>query len=282
MARGRSIRVKAFAKINLSLHVLGVRSDGYHQLSTVFQSVGLFDTLTFTRRSGPFALTCDDERCPADATNLIWRAAAGVWRASGRSGAPRDVAVRLVKRIPMQAGLGGGSSDAAAAMRVLARLWRVPAGRLERMARRLGADVPYFLMGGTALGQGRGDRLVPLRDHTRRSLVIVVPPFGVSTQEAYGWFDRDSAGAATTARPLTNDLQAPVARRRPEIARLLSELREAGASQAAMSGSGSAVFGVFKTAAAAARCARQVRGRGRTVETVRTLTRRECRALAPK
>src|SRR5918911_2847889 len=103
-------RVPALAKINLSLRVLGRRSDGYHKLRTIFQSIALHDTLTIRRERGPFRLECADPECPSDRTNLIWRAADAVWKASGRSGAPRDVVVALVKRIPVAAGLGGGSS----------------------------------------------------------------------------------------------------------------------------------------------------------------------------
>src|SRR5471030_624639 len=103
------MRVQAFAKINLSLRVLGARDDGYHELRTIFQSIALHDTLTIRAIRGPFQLTCDDPACPADETNLIWRAADRMWKAAGRRGALRDVAIHLDKQIPMQAGLGGGS-----------------------------------------------------------------------------------------------------------------------------------------------------------------------------
>src|SRR5437016_9941159 len=103
------MRARAFAKINLSLRVLGTRPDGYHQLRTIFQSIALHDTLTIRAIRGAFTLTCDDPACPIDETNLVARAAARLWRAAGRRGAPRDVAIDLRKWIPMQAGLGGGS-----------------------------------------------------------------------------------------------------------------------------------------------------------------------------
>ncbi len=182
------MRARAFAKINLSLRIVRVRPDGYHELRTIFQSIALFDTLTVRRVSGPFTLTCDDPACPTDETNLVARAASAVWKAAGRRGAPRDVSVHLAKGIPMQAGLGGGSSDAAAALRVFARMWRAPSARVARIARRLGADVPYFLEGGTALGVDRGDRLLPLANLRRAHVVVVVPSFGVSTRQAYGWW----------------------------------------------------------------------------------------------
>ena len=117
MAGKRVCQVRAFAKINLSLRVLGVRPDGYHELRTILQSIELHDTLTIRAVPGPFQLTCDDPECPSNSTNLIWRAAEQLWTASGRQGSPRDISIDLAKRIPLQAGLGGGSSDAAAVLR---------------------------------------------------------------------------------------------------------------------------------------------------------------------
>jgi 4-diphosphocytidyl-2-C-methyl-D-erythritol kinase len=246
-------RVRAPAKINLTLRVLGVRADGYHALETTFQSIALHDTLTIRASRGPFRLECDDPACPSDRTNLVWRAAVRVWKASGRRGAPRGLVVHIVKRIPIQAGLGGGSSDAAAALGALGRRWRVSGARLRTIAASLGADVPYFFEGGTVLGVERGDLLFPQPDHPAAWVVLVLPGFGVSTKDAYGWFDRDR-GSKTPA--LQNDLQAPVAKRHPEIARLVRVLRRLGAESAAMSGSGSAVFGLFKKRPRALRAAR--------------------------
>jgi 4-diphosphocytidyl-2-C-methyl-D-erythritol kinase len=274
----RAIRVKAFAKINLSLHVQGVRPDGYHELRTVFQSIALFDRLTIRPRPGPFELTCDDPACPTDDTNLIARAAVVAWRARRREGSPRNVAVHLQKRIPMQAGLGGGSSDAAAALRVFAQLWHVNKVQLRHFAGQIGADVPYFLVGGRVLGAGRGDRLARLPDLPRSHVVLVVPAFGVSTQRAFAWWDRDGHHGH---RAPYNDLEAPVAKRHPEIARIVDELHRLGAARAAMSGSGSAVFGLFGSAGAAKTAAARIRGRRRRVEIVRTLTRTECQHLPP-
>ena len=187
------IIVKAFAKINLTLRVLGVREDGYHTLRTVFQSLALHDTLTCQRTSGAFRIACADPACPTDRSNLVWRAAEAVWQAAGRRGQPRDAIVAIAKRIPLQSGLGGGSSDAAAAIRGLAALWRVQLSRERQhaMAAGLGADVPFFLEGGTSLGLDRGDVLFPLADPPTVWVTLAVPPFGVSTKEAYEWFDRD-------------------------------------------------------------------------------------------
>jgi 4-diphosphocytidyl-2-C-methyl-D-erythritol kinase len=275
------VRAHAFAKINLDLRVLGVRPDGYHELRTTFQSIALHDTLTFTPladRSHPLVLTCDDPACPADRTNLVWRAARAMWRASGRRGDPKGLRVRLVKRIPLQAGLGGGSSDAAAALRVCAALWRVGDAAMRRAAARLGADVPYFLEGGTALGVGRGDRVLPLPDRTASWVVLVLPAFGVSTKDAYGWLDRQRAGRAGKeggkgGDDSGNDLEGPVAAHHPEIPRIIRGLERAGSVSAAMSGGGSALFGLFTTRQAAESAARSAGGGRRRTLVTRTLSR---------
>ena len=291
------MRVRAFAKINLSLRVVATRDDGYHELRTIFQSIALHDTLTFTRRRGAFALSADDPACPSDHTNLIWRAADRMWNASGRRGVPRDVAVQLKKRIPLQAGLGGGSSDAAAALRVFARLWRVADTAVRDAAVALGADVPYFLEGGTVLGLDRGDLLFPLIDRPPAWVVLVLPSFGVSTRDAFAWWDQRAGKAGGLAAPklalasrssgggagayeVGNDLEAPVAARHPEIARIVRALRAGRAVQAAMSGSGSAVFGLFERRADAARAAAALASKARRTVLTRTLNRSKYQRLA--
>ena len=279
---GRELHARAFAKINLSLRVLGTRPDGYHELRTVFQSLALHDTLRF-RAASPerFDVSSDDPACPTDATNLVWRAADAVWKAAGRSGAPRGVSVRIIKRIPMQAGLGGGSSDAAAAMRALAVWWRidVPHDRLRAMAAALGADVPYFFDGGTALGVERGDLLYPLIDAPAAWATVVVPPIGVSTADAYAWFDGDRREGERPASD-QNDLEASVTARHPDIGRIARALARAGAFHAAMSGSGSAVFGLFRSRSQASVAARALARRGRSIVVARTLDRAAYARLA--
>jgi 4-diphosphocytidyl-2-C-methyl-D-erythritol kinase len=273
------VRVRAFAKINRSLRVLGATPDGYHELRTVFQSIALHDTLAFRRTRAAFQIECRAASCPGDESNLVWKAAAAVWRAAGRGGPPRGLTVRLTKRIPLQAGLGGGSSDAAAALRACAALWRVRLGpsALEALARSLGADVPFFLSGGTMLGTGRGDRLAPLPDEEAAWVVLVLPPFGVSTAEAFAWWDAEPTRGAGEA---ANDLQAVVAARHPIIQRIATRLRRSGASEALMTGSGSTVFGLFPGRGAADRAARAVPpGWGRTLVT-RTVNRVKYQTLA--
>jgi 4-diphosphocytidyl-2-C-methyl-D-erythritol kinase len=288
--------VRAFAKVNLTLRVLGVRPDGYHELSTTFQTLALHDTLTFTTWRGAFEIRCSDAECPVDRTNLVWRAAEAGWRAGKRRGEPQGVRVRLDKRIPMQAGLGGGSSDAAAALLTLPKLWRVRIGaaRLARIAATLGADVPFFLSGGTAFGLGRGDRLQPMGDLPSWWVALVLPDFGVSTKLAYEWWDREHADGeerfpspAAWRAPVAfrrrddvrNDLEALVAEHHPEIGQIAAELKRAGAVHAAMSGSGSAVFGLFSTRLGAKRAATVLAAGSRRTIVTRTLGRERYQAL---
>lgn len=271
--------IRACAKVNLDLRLRGVRADGYHNVQTVLQSVALADDVTCERIEGPFVLECDARGVPTDERNLAWRAAAATWQALGRSGGPRGLRVRLLKRIPTQAGLGGGSADAAAVVWAAQRIWneQLPAFAEHRVLAALGADVPFFRRGGTMMGVGRGDELFDLPDLPRFSAVIAVPAQGVSTPQAYRWFDErhaDGVGAepaewpaASAAWPswlpsCVNDFEEVVAERVPEIGRCLGALRGSGAVLARLSGSGSAVFGLFDTPDRASAAAQALRRAG--------------------
>jgi 4-diphosphocytidyl-2-C-methyl-D-erythritol kinase len=293
-----SITLRAFAKINLSLRVSSVRPDGFHDVRTILQAIDLFDRVRCEALRGPFQIRCDMPGVPTDRTNLVWKAAQLLWEAGGRSGEPRNTAVMLQKNIPMKAGLGGGSSNAAAALLALRRLWklRVPDEQIHALAAKLGSDVPFFLVGGTALGLGRGEEVYPLENLPRYRVVLVIPPFGVATNDAYGWFDEDEKrgregfllnSEKNPSRPLfssvsclpatwlgrtmslVNDLEGPVTARHPVIGQLKQRFTDRGALMAAMSGSGSTVFGVFKSAAAANRAARGLNTEGARVMTAR-------------
>ena len=260
-SRPTRVLVRAHAKINLDLRVLGTRPDGFHELRTVYQAIALHDTVECVVREGPFAIECDVPGVPLDGSNLVWRAAEALWKVLQRPEPMRDVLIRLEKRIPVQAGLGGGSADAAATLMALARAWRAPLAppQLFDVAATLGADVPFFLTGGTALGLGRGDEIYPLADLPRHWIVLLVPGFGVSSKEAYGWYDMEPARGSTPRDPqyvpgpwptraaqMVNDLEVPIARHHPEIDQMKAALRRTGALAAAMSGSGSVVFGLFQ------------------------------------
>ena len=288
----RPVIVRAYAKINLDLRVLGTRPDGFHELRTVFQSISLHDTVTCTPREGPFSIECSVAGVPLDRSNVVWRAAEALWRALRRSGSPYGIGVRLDKRIPLQAGLGGGSADAAAALVGLARTWRIPVrpAQLTDVAASVGADVPFFLAGGTALGLGRGDEVYPLADLPRHWIVLLVPGFGVSTSEAYGWYDaeRDLTRGPIVREPqhvpgpwpsrsaqMINDLEVPIARHHPEVDQMKAALRRTGAVAAAMSGSGSAVFGLFQKRRDAIAAVKRLEGSGWRVLLTESLGRGE-------
>jgi 4-diphosphocytidyl-2-C-methyl-D-erythritol kinase len=292
-----SITLRAFAKINLSLRVSNARPDGFHDVRTILQAIDLFDRVKCEVLRGPFRIRCDMPGIPADRTNLVWKAAQLLWEAAGRSGEPGNTVVTLQKNIPVKAGLGGGSSNAAAALLGLRRLWklRVPDEQIHALAARLGSDVPFFLVGGTALGLGRGEEVYPLENLPRYRVVLVIPPFGVATNDAYAWLDakrlrepfstdalekgsRSLFGSLPAmwlgrTTPLINDLEGPVMARHPVIGQLKQRFTDRGALMTAMSGSGSTVFGVFKSAAAANRAARAFNTEGARVMTARFLPR---------
>ena len=272
-----SVRLRASAKINLDLRVGPRRPDGYHEIRTVFQTLALHDTVIVERAAGAFALDGDPAAMPLDRTNLVWRAAEALWHAAGRAGAPRGARVRVIKRVPAQAGLGGGSSDAAAALVGLSQVWRLPERLPDLMpvAAGLGADVPFFLVGGTALGLGRGEELYPLVDRPRQIVLLAAPPFGISTADAYRWLaeDRRRRRHVDPGVEPRNDLEAPVEARHPAIAGLRAALMRSGAATARMSGSGSAVFGLFSTELTARRAAAGLAAGGVSVWLTRTRAR---------
>jgi 4-diphosphocytidyl-2-C-methyl-D-erythritol kinase len=266
----RRIEVSAAAKVNLTLEVLGKRDDGYHDIATVLQAVDLSDRLVL-EDADALELHTDAPGVPADTTNLALRAAHALREAAG---VDRGVRIRLDKRIPVAAGLGGGSSDAAAVLLALDRLWGLgwPVARLAEVAVGLGMDVPFFLGGGAAAGTGRGERLEPLAS-TALALVLVNPGVPMSTAESYrrvhpglytgGERTHAMAAALRTRQParvaacLYNALEQAVSPTAPDIERMRAALLAAGALGAAMSGSGSTVFGV----ASGFEHARQVRSR---------------------
>src|SRR5579864_1002079 len=270
----KSVQVPAYAKVNLCLDIVGARSDGYHELRTIFQTISLHDTLLLEwsenagielRIAGNATLAGEPGR-----DNLVYLALDELRRELKLRRGLRAV---LTKQIPVGRGLGGGSSDAAAALVALLRLAgkRVEAARLFEIASRLGADVPFFLRGGRALGVGRGDEIYPLPDGARLSLLVVSPSdIAVPTRDAYQWLAR-----RLTKRPdptklfrfcalcwnpqggaLSNDFEDAVFPRYSRLAAIKRELFRQGAAEASLAGSGSAVFGIFRNPAKARRTAR--------------------------
>jgi 4-diphosphocytidyl-2-C-methyl-D-erythritol kinase len=261
------VRRPAPAKLNLGLHVRRRRPDGYHAIASVLLPIAWADAVAAAPAEA-LTLTCSDPALPTDDGNLVVRAARAL---AAWAGVEPRAALHLEKRVPYGAGLGSGSSDAAAALLLLAERWAldVPAPALHALAAGLGSDVPFFLDGRAALATGRGEVLAPLLDaggapyRLPFALAVAVPPVHVSTAEAYGLVAPDdrprpdlaaavrSNDLARWRRELANDFEAPVLARHPAIARAKGGLLDAGAGYAAMSGSGSAVFGVFEREAEA-------------------------------
>lgn len=259
--------ILAPAKINLFLQIRGKRPDGYHDLCTVMCALnGLADRIVIQPgQTGGIRLHCSPPQLPSDRRNLAWRAAERFFQAVGR---PPDATIHLTKHIPVSAGLGGGSSDAAAVLLGLNRLWGRPltAGALHRLATGLGADVPFFLCARPSVATGIGDRLRPCDGLRPWPVVLLNPGYAVSTAEV---FRNVTLGLTNQrnhlnemlfenhgfdiARHLHNDLEAVTCARHPDLRRLLAALRRQGAQGMLMSGSGPTVFGIFDTWPAARR-----------------------------
>lgn len=258
------LNLPSFAKINRSLRVLGKRSDGYHEVCTVMQTISLCDQLIFELiDEDRIVVICDDPAVPTNETNLVTRAAIALRQ---RMATPLGVRVVLLKRIPMQAGLGGGSSNAAVTLLALNELWSagLEHDELRALGSKLGADVPFFLMGGRVLAEGVGTRLTALPDIGNEPLVVILPNARVATKRAY---EALNAPSLTTSNPISilassfttpdpgecdqwppqNDFEDVIFEIEPEIRRAKQALLESGARAALLAGSGSGVFGIFES-----------------------------------
>lgn len=264
-----SLSIPSFAKINWDLHILGKRPDGYHEVRTLLQTISLHDDIHFEASGdGGISLSCDDPDIPTDEQNIIVRAAAAL---KDRYKVDRGARIWLEKRIPTRGGLGGASSNAAVSLLALAHLWNVNATApvLVEIAASLGADVPFFLLGGCALATGIGATVSPLSDKADRDvrhLIVITPNAGVSTAEAYAAANSPALTTTNTdpilfsslneansgfSQPwplqesLKNDFESVIFDIEPEIRRTKETLLQAGALGALLAGSGSSVFGIF-------------------------------------
>ncbi|RIH88951.1 4-(cytidine 5'-diphospho)-2-C-methyl-D-erythritol kinase [Calidithermus roseus] len=256
------------AKVNLGLSVVGRLENGYHELHTLFAALDLGDRLIVEARPAGIGLEVSGAELSSGPDNLVYKAAQAYLEAAGW---PGGVWVRLEKRLPLAAGLGGGSSDAAAVLRALSSLYPAPLD-LPAIARKLGADVPFFLLGGMAEGRGAGERLRPV-EVVEAHLVLVNPGIAVSAAAAYGALRPEEWGGELDVRgilealrsghdpPYWNSLEAPVFRLEPAVAELKLHLKSAGLRGVLMSGSGSSVFGLAPDADAALFLARQLQAR---------------------
>jgi 4-diphosphocytidyl-2-C-methyl-D-erythritol kinase len=326
-----TVTVRSFAKINLGLCIGGLRPDGFHDLRTVYQTVALHDIIRVQVGQGTgIEICCDDERVPKDASNTCYRI---VERAMVELRARGRVTITIEKRLPVQGGLGAGSGNAVAALLALERALRkeLPGAERLRIAAEVGSDLSLFLVGGTALGVGRGEEVYPLPDLPSTHCVVVTPEIGVSTPRAFADWDammsgfprgrsnRDRAGTKLTAplpsdrmlefgraisawlsgQPLSgvpvskgrgraetslldlvrtgieNDFEQVVFPKYPELREVKSVLERAGAFYASLSGSGSAIYGLFRSRAAGQKAAARLLRDDVPAAVTTTLTRRQ-------
>jgi 4-diphosphocytidyl-2-C-methyl-D-erythritol kinase len=266
------MNVRSFAKINLGLEVVRRRPDGYHDIRTLFQSVDLADRLELEPAAdGTVRLEGDDPSVPWDETNLIARAARLL---QAETGTGAGAFIRVTKAVPPGRGLGGGSSNAAVALLALNRLWSLRLGpeALARLALRLGSDVPYFLHGGLCLGESRGEALTRLPDLPPRPCLLVFPPYPILTAEIYAGLGPSLTSEGKDSKImrfldsgdfglLENDLESVIFRRYPELKDLKWFLRDRGAELSLVTGSGSALFGMFPGREDAAKALDELRGK---------------------
>jgi 4-diphosphocytidyl-2-C-methyl-D-erythritol kinase len=262
--------LRPFAKINLDLRVLGRRSDGFHELKTIFQAVDWHDEILL-EPADHFEFSAPGT--PEDESNLVVRAVRAYERLAGMTA---NVRIRVTKNIPVGRGLGGGSSDAAVTFIGLQRLYKRPLAfeQVPDILRNLGSDVPFFSLGGRAAGYGRGDEVYKLDDAADYWVLLVDPGIMIPTKDAYSWLTlpdksnniegfRADEETGCTGDVWTNDFETPVFQRYPELPRIKEELLDLGAYRAALSGSGSTIFGQFQMVSEAVRAASALESRFR-------------------
>ncbi|HKX26638.1 MAG TPA: 4-(cytidine 5'-diphospho)-2-C-methyl-D-erythritol kinase [Blastocatellia bacterium] len=290
----------SFAKINWTLEILGRRADGYHELRTLLQTVSLADELSFTLNGREIEIECDHPAVPCDESNLVYRAAKLL---ADLSGIRRGVRIGIRKRIPVAAGLGGGSSNAAVTLLALQRLWGIELAPRDqfRLGSQLGSDVPFFMIGGTCLGVGRGDEVYPLADLETEFLLLINAGIEVPTREVYAGLPVELTNPGTAAKmPLSleaayanlaaqgrqdgaigawlyNDLETTVVARYPLLSEIKERLTRLGARGVLMSGSGSTIFAIFDSQEARENALNDLSETGWWCQAPRTLGRNEYR-----
>jgi 4-diphosphocytidyl-2-C-methyl-D-erythritol kinase len=279
------VKARAYAKVNLGLEVLFRREDGYHELRTILQTIDVYDRLTYQPSPSGIELEVSDPSLPAGSDNLVVRAAELL---AHRLGTQKGVQIQLEKRIPASLGLGGGSADAALTLLALNELWEggLSLAELHRLGAELGMDVPFFLYGGTALAIGRGDQVFPLANQIDVPIVLILPDFAISTAASYRnlmltkresslklqSFASGGLDGRNELLGLANDLETATKEHLPSINEYKQILLELGAVVSLMSGSGSAVFGVFDDEAMTGSASRSLAERGIRAIATRTLT----------
>lgn len=257
-----TLQEQAYAKLNLTLEILGKREDGYHDLRSIMQQITLCDDIEIDVETGKdWKLESSDEQLPQDSTNLAWKAAGVFYKALGKD--PQGISIRIQKRIPSQAGLGGGSADAAAVLKALNHHENDPFSldELAVLGAKIGSDVPFCVLGGTAMVTGRGETVTQLSPMADCFYCIAMPDFAMSTADVYAAFDKDGSSRAPDSEAMAkaleegelmriagyvdNAFEPIVAGEHPGIYEMKAIMLDSGALGTAMTGSGSAVFGIF-------------------------------------
>jgi 4-diphosphocytidyl-2-C-methyl-D-erythritol kinase len=306
-----TVTVRSFAKINLGLYIGARRDDGFHELLTIYQTIGLHDVIRVTiGRGSGIEIQCADPRVPRDESNTCYRI---VEKAMPSLKAKGRVTIEIEKRLPVQGGLGGASANAVAVLLGLERALKksLPAQERLRITAEVGSDLPLFLMGGTVLGIGRGEQVYPLEDFPTTACVIVTPEVGVSTPRAFAEWDRKLTlpkasdrmielgrglsawlGESYSGAPfrrgrrenpllelvragIKNDFEQVVFPEYPELSEAKRALERAGAKYASLSGSGSTLYGLFASKDAASAAMTKLRKQGWAAQVTVTLPRRE-------
>ncbi len=270
------IKIKAYAKINLSLYITGIRDDGYHLLDSVFVPISLYDEITIKKEGSGISVKCDQD-IPTDQRNTAFKAASLIMEKANIGG----VAIEINKNIPVMAGLGGGSADAAAVLYGMNSLFdiNIKDEMLKELGLQIGADVPFFLSEGAARVQGIGEIITPIKISNPLDLILIKPKQSLSTKEVYKKYDEtygehsgsceelsftlEKKGLKDISKFLKNDLQKAAVKLCPEVQNAIDFLKERGALGALMTGSGSCVFGIFKDEDMAKKTASQYTEEGR-------------------
>lgn len=277
---------KAYAKINISLDVVGKREDGYHLLKMIMQNIDLYDEITINKIKSGIKIKCNKPFVPTDERNLAYKAAKLFMDTYQIKG---GVFIDIVKNIPVSAGLAGGSTDCASVLKIMNKMFDINADEEELMELgvKLGADVPYCIKGGTALCEGIGEKLTELKGFKDKILVLVKPPFAVSTKEVYKAFNLDKAriypetegiiyamdndNLDFVANNMKNLLENVTIRKNREIIEIKNKLRKSGAVGAMMSGSGPSTFGFFDDMLKAQKCYDELKKKYKDVFITRTI-----------
>lgn len=280
------MKCKAYAKVNLSLDVLGVKENGYHLLSMIMQCIGLYDEIEVRGIDSGIKVYCSNNKIPTDRRNLAYKAAEIFME---KYKINKGIEIYIEKNIPSEAGLGGGSSDGASVLKLMRDLFKpeVPDEDLAILGEKLGADVPFFIYGGTALCEGIGEIITPLNDFSNHRLVLVKPDFGVSTKEVYEEIDKkllkerpetkqiieyiNSNELESLCNSMVNVLERVTLEKYPLLSHIKEEMKELGSIGALMSGSGPTIFGFFKEDKSAKACYNYMKSKYREVFITKTI-----------